>query len=91
LSFSPADKGEHFHSSLEADRLIVADIGRLAWPQAGSAMITIAVVADTHGLLRPEIPNAIKDVDHIIHAGDLGKMEILDKLNGIAPTSIRPG
>jgi len=54
-------------------------------------MITIAVVADTHGLLRPEIPNAIKDVDHIIHAGDLGKMEILDKLNDIAPTSIRPG
>jgi predicted phosphodiesterase len=54
-------------------------------------MMTIAVLADTHGLLRPEIPNAIKDVDHIIHAGDLGKMEILDKLNGIAPTSIRPG
>ena len=54
-------------------------------------MITIAVLSDTHGLLRPEIPNAIKDVDHIIHAGDLGKMEILDKFNGIAPTSIRPG
>jgi putative phosphoesterase len=54
-------------------------------------MITIAVLSDTHGLLRPEIPSAIKDVDHIIHAGDLGKMEILDKLNGIAPTSIVRG
>ena len=42
-------------------------------------MTTIAVLSDTHGLLRPEIPRAIKDVDHIIHAGDLGKMEILDE------------
>jgi uncharacterized protein len=42
-------------------------------------------------LLRPEIPSAIKDVDHIIHAGDLGKMEILDELSGIAPTSIVRG
>ena len=33
-------------------------------------MITIAVLSDTHGLLRPEIPSAIKDVDHIIHAGE---------------------
>ena len=54
-------------------------------------MITIAVLSDTHGLLRPEIPEAIKDVDHIIHAGDLGKMEILDELSGIAPTSIVRG
>ena len=38
-------------------------------------MITIAVLSDTHGLLRPEIPNAIKDGDHIIHAGELGKID----------------
>jgi uncharacterized protein len=38
-------------------------------------MITIAVLSDTHGLLRPETPNAIKDVDHIIHAGELGKID----------------
>ena len=54
-------------------------------------MITIAVLSDTHGLLHPEIPSAIKDVDHIIHAGDLGKMEILDELSDIAPTSIVRG
>ena len=54
-------------------------------------MITIAVLSDTHGLLRPEIPNAIKEVDHIIHAGDLGKLEILDELNDITPTSIVRG
>ena len=39
-------------------------------------MTTIAVLSDTHGLLRPEIPSAIKDVDHIIHAGDLGKSHV---------------
>ena len=54
-------------------------------------MTTIAVLSDTHGLLRPEIPRALKDVDHIIHAGDLGKMEILDELSGIAPISIVRG
>ena len=54
-------------------------------------MITIAVLSATYGLLSPEIPNAIKDIDHLIHAGDLGKMEILDELNGIAPTSIVRG
>ena len=43
-------------------------------------MMTIAVLSDTHGLLRPDIPTAIKDVDHIIHAGDLGKMELLDEM-----------
>ena len=50
-------------------------------------MTTIAGLSDTHGLLRPEIITAIKGVDHIIHAGDLGKMEILDELNRIAPVS----
>ena len=54
-------------------------------------MITLAVLSATYGLLSPEIPNAIKDIDHLIHAGDLGKMEILDELNGIAPTSIVRG
>ena len=54
-------------------------------------MTIIAVVSDTHGLLRPEITSALKDVDHIIHAGDLGKREILDELSGIAPTSVVRG
>ena len=54
-------------------------------------MTIIAVISDTHGLLRPEISSALKDVDHIIHAGDLGKREILDELSGIAPISIVRG
>ena len=41
--------------------------------------------------LRPEIPNVINEVDRIILSGDLGKMEILDELSGIASTKYRPG
>jgi predicted phosphodiesterase len=38
-------------------------------------MMTIAVLSDTHGLLRPEIPNAIAGIDYIIYAGELGNID----------------
>ena len=48
------------------------------------------VISDTHGLLRPEAVAALKDVEHILHAGDVGDAEILDRLGHIAPvTAIR--
>jgi uncharacterized protein len=51
---------------------------------------TIGVISDTHGLLRPEAIEVLRDCDHIIHAGDVGAMEILDKLRTLAPvTAIR--
>ena len=49
-------------------------------------MHVIVVISDTHGLLRPEIPKIFKNVDLILHAGDIGRPEILQKLNQIAPT-----
>ena len=50
----------------------------------------IGVISDTHGLLRPEAIAALQGVEHILHAGDVGDAEILDRLNQIAPvTSIR--
>ncbi len=50
----------------------------------------LGIISDTHGLLRPEAINALRDVDHILHAGDVGKPEILDQLREIAPvTAIR--
>lgn len=53
-------------------------------------MITIGVISDTHGLLRPEAIAALKGSDHIIHAGDIGDPAILDALKQIAPvTAIR--
>jgi uncharacterized protein len=46
---------------------------------------TVGVIADTHGLLRPEAIAALKDVDLIVHAGDIGSAAILDELGKIAP------
>ena len=42
--------------------------------------ITIGVVADTHGLVRPELLELFKDASLIAHAGDIGKPDVLDIL-----------
>jgi uncharacterized protein len=52
---------------------------------------TIAVISDTHGLLRPELLDDLEDFDQIIHAGDVGKAEILEKLRSIAPLTVVRG
>src|SRR2546430_17160588 len=50
----------------------------------------IGIISDTHGLLRPEAERGLAGVDHIIHAGDIGRPEIVDALRRIAPvTAIR--
>jgi hypothetical protein len=50
----------------------------------------IGVISDTHGLLRPEALIALQGSDRIIHAGDIGDPEILDRLSEIAPiTAVR--
>jgi uncharacterized protein len=50
----------------------------------------IGVISDTHGLLRPEALAALSGVEHILHAGDVGDVAILDALRKIAPvTAIR--
>lgn len=52
--------------------------------------MNVGVISDTHGLLRDEALNALRGVQHIIHAGDIGTAEILGKLASIAPvTAIR--
>lgn len=48
--------------------------------------ITVGVISDTHGLLRPQATEALKDSDLIVHAGDVGDPQILEQLRGIAPT-----
>jgi uncharacterized protein len=53
-------------------------------------MFKIGIISDTHGLLRPEAERRLTGVDHIIHAGDIGRPEIVDALRRIAPvTAIR--
>ena len=45
----------------------------------------IGVISDTHGLLRPDVHDALTGVELILHAGDVGGDEILDELALIAP------
>lgn len=44
----------------------------------------IGVISDTHGLLRPEALAALQGCERIIHAGDIGKPEVLDGLRRLA-------
>ena len=48
-------------------------------------MITVGVISDTHGLLRPEAIEMLSGSELIIHAGDIGAPWIVDRLMTIAP------
>ncbi len=52
----------------------------------GRSSITVGVLSDTHGLVRPEATQALRGSDLIVHAGDVGSPEVLDRLREIAPT-----
>lgn len=49
------------------------------------ARVRLGIISDTHGLLRPEVHDVFKEVDRILHAGDVGDASILDELELIAP------
>jgi len=53
--------------------------------------VLIGVISDTHGLLRPEAIEALRGVDHILHAGDVGDPLILDSLRELAPVTAISG
>jgi len=46
----------------------------------------VGIISDTHGLMRPEALAALTGSDLIIHAGDVGKPEVLRALQQLAPT-----
>jgi uncharacterized protein len=46
----------------------------------------VGLIADTHGLFRPQVHDVFRDVQLILHAGDVGSAEVLAALNAIAPT-----
>lgn len=53
-------------------------------------LMRIGILSDTHGLLRPEVLAALAGVEHILHAGDIGRPDIVPTLGTIAPvTAIR--
>lgn len=49
-------------------------------------VVKVGVISDTHGLLRPQAIEALQDSDLIIHAGDIGRREVIDGLSEIAET-----
>lgn len=49
-------------------------------------MHRIGIISDSHGLLRPEVVKVLESCEVILHGGDINSPEILDELNGIAPT-----
>lgn len=51
----------------------------------------IAILSDTHGLLRPEVLEQLKTADAILHGGDINKQSILDELQQYAPLSVVRG
>lgn len=53
--------------------------------------ILVGVISDTHGLLRPEALDALKGSNLIIHAGDVGRSEVLEGLSAVAPTFVVRG
>ena len=47
--------------------------------------VVVGVISDTHGLLPTTAAKALKGVDLIIHAGDVGSSDVLKELQTIAP------
>jgi uncharacterized protein len=54
--------------------------------QADDRVVTIGLISDTHGLVRPDVFTALAGVNFILHAGDVGE-GVLDELRAIAPVS----
>lgn len=51
------------------------------------APIVIGLISDTHGLVRPEVFDALAGVSRVLHAGDVGPPEVLVELAAIAPVT----
>ncbi|MDA0348234.1 MAG: metallophosphoesterase family protein [Verrucomicrobia bacterium] len=51
----------------------------------GKEVLSIGIISDTHGLLRPQALSALKGSDVILHGGDVGDEQILARLSDIAP------
>lgn len=47
----------------------------------------LGIISDTHGLLRPEVFELFAGVDHILHAGDIGPLDLLTELEALAPVT----
>ncbi|MCP8466770.1 metallophosphatase family protein [Pseudomonas sp. ZM23] len=53
--------------------------------------LRLGVIADTHGLLRPEALDALRGCERILHLGDIGPASLLDRLRELAPLDVVRG
>jgi len=53
--------------------------------------LRIGLISDTHGLLRPEALDFLAGCDHIVHGGDIGGPDILERLGTLAPLTVVRG
>jgi putative phosphoesterase len=51
----------------------------------------IGVVSDTHGYYDPALDRLLAGVVHIVHAGDVGTLDILERLSALAPLTAVAG
>ena len=51
----------------------------------------LAILSDTHGLLRPQVAEHLKTADAILHGGDVNRQSIVDELEQYAPLYIVRG
>jgi hypothetical protein len=49
--------------------------------------LRVGIISDTHGLFDPRLERVFAGVDHILHAGDVGAIAVLDRLSALAPAS----
>ena len=54
-------------------------------------IVKIAVLSDTHNLLRPEVLEQVKGCELILHGGDVSRQSVLDQLEGYAPVHVVRG
>jgi uncharacterized protein len=49
--------------------------------------LRLGIISDTHGQLRPEVFDVFSQVDHILHGGDVGPLDLLTELEALAPVT----
>jgi uncharacterized protein len=60
-------------------------VNQLTGDHVSDPLHRVGLVSDTHGLIRPEALDALRDSDLIIHCGDVGNPAVLDALQSLAP------
>lgn len=56
-----------------------------------TTILRIGLISDTHGVVHPRVPELFADVDHILHAGDVGGVHVLQALRALAPLTYVDG